>query len=446
MSKVCRLFTIASLVLGVACMGKTQSSSNESETVVEESVVGVQLSEREERLYANTLRKVEAAELALKNIESGEESVTKVLNDVRKLHYPYNDKYMNSETREYCEALQYRIDTLKEYAKQLSSDGVAVGNATRMVGITKSGKPHIVEGVEREPYYLVEGDVLYFDVVAEKNATVNLYNAESYSHLKSRSGREIKDSVKIDFSAIYLVEVVTKERQYVTCDVAIKSGSNSLHRPQITSERIECKKGDFGAMPVEAIKMINIFDQARKFTLRGQIKSTFSGTSRAVVAIKVPTGATDILYSMRISTSEQSRTDDGEFYNNIDRSYKRIDVFNLPVYEKHKSRRNGIIDMILDDNHPICEEDAYCNMYVIRNPNQAKKFQDGSISLSQIEYDVDYSMLGTQSCNGSIPVNGSKTIYIAFENERMRYANYLWVEAVAVVPTTEYFTTKYSVQ
>ena len=38
------------------------------------------------------------------------------------------------------------------------------------------------------------------------------------------------------------------------------------------------------------------------------------------------------------------------------------------------------------------------------------------------------------------------SFYLAFENERMRYANYLWVEAVAAVPTTEYYTTKYSAQ
>jgi hypothetical protein len=39
-----------------------------------------------------------------------------------------------------------------------------------------------------------------------------------------------------------------------------------------------------------------------------------------------------------------------------------------------------------------------------------------------------------------------KTIYLGFENERMRYANYLWVEAEVVVPNTVYYTTKYTVK
>jgi hypothetical protein len=204
---------------------------------------------------------------------------------------------------------------------------------------------------------------------------------------------------------------------------------------------VKCGKNDEGATAVETIKMVNIFAKARKFTLRGQLKASLSGASRAIVAVPVPAGATEILYSLRISTSEQKHSSDGEFYDKLGHSYRRIDVFNLPVYKS--TRRSGIIDMILDDNRPVSEEDAYCNMYVFRKQVDAKKFQDGGVAISNLDYDVTYSTLGTQSCNGSIPVNGSKTIYLAFENERMRYANYLWVEAVAVTPTTEYYTTKY---
>jgi hypothetical protein len=190
--------------------------------------------------------------------------------------------------------------------------------------------------------------------------------------------------------------------------------------------------------------MINIFDEPRQFTLRGQIKSTFSGTSRALVPIAVPAGATDILYSMRISTSEMPIDADGEFYENLGHSYRRIDVLKLPVYES--TRRSGIMEMILDDNRPIREEDAYCSLYVVRSQSEAKGYQDGTLSAAAMNYDVDNSSLGTQSCNGRIPVDGSKTIYLAFENDRMRYTNYLWVEAVAVTPTTEYYRDVYSIR
>ena len=185
-------------------------------------------------------------------------------------------------------------------------------------------------------------------------------------------------------------------------------------------------------------------EEPRKFTLRGQLKAVFSGSAKALVAVQVPTGTTDILYSLRIATSEQDRSSDGEFHNNLSLSYKKVKFMGLPIYEKEQS--NGILNTLLDDNRPIRDEDAYCNMYVFRNQSQAKQFQDGTKVASLLNYDVDYSTLGTQSCNGRIPTNGAKTIYLAFENERIRFTNYLWVEVEAVIPTTEYFATKYSIQ
>lgn len=215
-------------------------------------------------------------------------------------------------------------------------------------------------------------------------------------------------------------------------------------RKGVLSETVKCNKGDWGAKAETAIKMHNCFEEPRKFTLRGQLKAMFSGNAKAVVAVPVPAGATDLLYSVRVATSEQGHASDGKFHNDLTRSYKKIKMLGLPLYEKEKT--HGLFMRLLDDNRPMREEDAYCNMYVFRNQSQAKQFQDGTKPTSQLDYYVDYSTIGTQSCSGRIPTKGARTIYLGFENERMRYVNYLWVEVVAVTPTTEYYTTKYSVQ
>ena len=57
-----------------------------------------------------------------------------------------------------------------------------------------------------------------------------------------------------------------------------------------------------------------VFEQPRKFTLSSQLKSTFttSAKSIAVVAVQIPAGATDVLYNLRISTSEQDKSADGK--------------------------------------------------------------------------------------------------------------------------------------
>ena len=445
----CRLsIAVVVAIALVSCGGESRTKSEDVE-VVDEVNVGdtvISLSEREMLLYESTAVKVADAEVALEAIEAGKTTnAAKVFSDIRKLQYHYNDASMNSVTREHCEALAERITALKERAKMLSVNVGSNPTGIKAVSRLSSGKAQLISECERQPLYLEAGDMLFYTIESDESIAVNIYNADKQTRLKHYASTSVNDSLKIDYSAIYLVEVVSHGKAYVKSNISFRNGvGTSTHRSKVMTEQVACKKGDFGATAVESIKLVNIFDDARKFTLRGQIKATFSGAARAIVAIPVPAGATDILYSMRISTSERAQSSDGEFYENLGHSYRRIDVFSLPVYES--KRRSGLVDMILDDNRPIREEDAYCNMYVFRNQSQAKQFQDGAKPASQLNYDVDYSTIGTQSCSGRIPTKGAKTIYLGFENERMRYVNYLWVEVVAVTPTTEYYTTKYSVQ
>jgi hypothetical protein len=163
--------------------------------------------------------------------------------------------------------------------------------------------------------------------------------------------------------------------------------------------------------------------------------------------VQIPAGTSDILYSIRIDTSEKPKADDGKFHDKLSNSYSSIKFLGLPIYEKKSSSNssNGILNTLLDKNRPVRDEDAFCNMYVFRNQAQAKQFQDATKKASALSYDVDCSTVGTQSCNGRIPVKGSKTIYLGFENERMTTTNYLWVEVTAIIQKTIYYTTKYSV-
>lgn len=251
------------------------------------------------------------------------------------------------------------------------------------------------------------------------------------------------DSLVVANKGIYLVEIVPGKTQYASIDIQFRMGE---YHPVKTvySEEIACKAGDFRAVSNKGISMRPVFEQPRKFTLSSQLKSTFttSAKSIAVVAVQIPAGATDVLYNLRISTSEQDKSADGQFPDKMNLSYKKVRFLGMPLYES--SRGSGLFSTLLDDNRPIREEDAYCNMYVFRSQSAAKQFQDGTKQASQLQYDVDYSTLGTQSCNGRIPAKGARTIYLAFENERVRYSNYIWIEVLTATPITEYHTTKYS--
>lgn len=357
------------------------------------------------------------------------------------LYYDYNPMEMTPEQVNACEALKTRVKNLREQIVSKS------GNVIENFEVTAFNlSDNLIEGAQAYPVYLQKGETLNVVASSQQNFTLKISNANSRSVLKTFAGKtSVEHSIEIKNTAIYLVEVVPTKAQYLDLSVKYKIADTSrLAAPTpINTEQVECAKGDFGAKGVPGVYMHKCFEEPRKFTLRGQLKAAFSGNSKALVAVQVPAGTTDILYSMRIATSEDSRSEDGEFHDNLSRSYTRVKFLGLPLYEKSSS--NGLLNTILDDNRPIRDEDAYCNMYVFRNQTQAKQFQDGSKSASLLKYDVDYSTVGTQSCNGRIPMKGTRTIYLGFENERMRYTNYLWVEVEAIVPNTVYYKIKYSI-
>ena len=357
------------------------------------------------------------------------------------LYYDYNPMEMTPEQVTTCEALKTRVKNLREQITSKSDEAIENFEVT-VFNLSDT----LMEGAQVYPVYLQKGETLNVVARSQQTFTLKVSNANSRSVLTTFAGRTlVEHNMEIMNSAIYLVEIIPTKAQYL--DLSLKYKIADLSRltsaTPIATEQVECAKGDFGAKGVPGVFMHKCFEEPRKFTLRGQLKAAFSGNSKALVAVQVPAGTTDILYSMRIATSEDSRPEDGEFHDNLSRSYTRIKFLGLPLYEKSSS--NGLLNTLLDDNRPIRDEDAYCNMYVFRNQTQAKHFQDGTKPISQLSYDVDYSTVGTQSSNGRIPTKGLKTIYLGFENERMRYTNYLWVEVEAIVPNTVYYRKKYSV-
>ena len=357
------------------------------------------------------------------------------------LYYDFNPLGLKPDQLAACEALKVRVKELKLEIMEKSEAEI----------IDFKISPYLMEDALLEkpqsyPVYLLKGEKLRWKINAQKPMTVKLCNADSRTVIKTYTGKTvIADSLEIQNTAIYFLEIIPGGTQYVDLDInyKVKEFARLRNAIPIKAEQVDCSKGDFGAVAVSGVKMQNVFEEPRKFTLRGQLKSAFSGSSIAMVPVIIPAGTTDVLYSMRMATSEYDRSSDGEFYDNMTRTYKRVKFMGLPLYEKSTS--NGLLNTLLDDNRPLRDEDAYCNMYVFRTQAEAKKFQDGKALAGDLKYDLDYSAVGTQSCNGRIPTNGANKIYLGFENVRVRYTNYLWVEAVAIVPTTEYYTIKYSI-
>lgn len=374
------------------------------------------------------------------NSETDKETFIQFVDAVSKLDVKKSGQW-DDEVKYVADSLQTEVDILKRAALKKIPEFLSTYKISYF-----SDHDRLLESKKTVALHMNRGEKLHLKLEAESPMQLRLYNADAKKLLKTVNvQKNYEESLPVRNTAIYLVELSTKTSQYVNFDVGYTVSSlDNLERKAIREETRPCSKTDFRAEAIKGIKMNNITEQPRKFTLRGQLKAAFSGSSRALVAFQVPAGTTDILYTMRIATSEQSRYSDGEFYNSTQSSYRKIKILGLPVYQSQHG--SSLIGSILDDNRPVREEDAYCNMYVFRSSVAAKKFQDTNCSVANLQYDLDYSTQGTQSSNGCIPMKGARTIYLGFENERVRYANYLWVEAVAICPTTEYQQSVYSLE
>ena len=337
-----------------------------------------------------------------------------------------------------CRQLQERVEALQQKIYQ-----TVIKHLPNMHVNVASNADCLLKGKTTYPVYIQRGEKLRVNISSKQAMTVKVYNYDAKSCIKTQSGiTKFSYSADIEHTAIYLVEInPSSSSQYASLRIDYTPKSiERLTLTKVNEREVEAQPGDFRVRTVKGIKMKNIFEEPRKFTLRGQLKAMFSGAYRGVVGVEIPAGTTDILYSMRISTNEADRSSDGKFEKEADASYRKIKMLGLPVYES--TRSVGIIKTIIGDYTPLREEDAYINMFVFRSSSQAKKFQDDKPT-NQLSYDINYSIMGMQSSTGRIPVKGLKNIYLGFENERARYNNYVWIELLAVQPNTEYYKTEY---
>ena len=390
--------------------------------------------------YQQALNAVKQVEADLSDIKNASlEELNDLSDAINHLRFYFDTLGLDEDDRLAGERLKRRIEAVKQEA------AAAVDEQMRglIIPVT-SIDDALLETATAYPVYLERGDILYYKVSLQKQATIKLYNADARALVKTFAPKTaVDDSLVVANKGIYLLEINPDSTQYADIDISYKMPVTQHPLKKIVSEDVECKASDFRAVATKGIRMKSVFEQPRKFTLSSQLKHTFttSAKSIAVVGVPVPAGTTDILYSLRISTSQTDKSSDGQFYDNMSLSYKKVRFLGKPLYET--SAGSGLISSLLDDNRPIREEDAYCNMYVFRSQNAAKLFQDGKKMASDLPYDVDYSTLGTQSCDGRIPMKGARNIYLAFENERVRFTNYIWVEVLSVTPITEYHTTRY---
>lgn len=303
---------------------------------------------------------------------------------------------------------------------------------------------HTLSGTETKAIYAFAGETLTVDTKARGRCLVKLYDAGTRRLLDSREvATELSWSVVAPTDGIYALQVMPVAESLSLSYTLTASGGDGRDRLGVVTNMVSASAGDFMAQRTDGLKTIDVFKEPKRVALRSNLKAAFSGNSRAVISVPVPQGAGQLVFSLRVSNNENSVSTDGQFSNRVAAGFNKIKLLGIPVYE---SQHGFDIGRLLSDARPPREDEAFCNMYVLKNQKAVRTFQDTSGGSGSFDYDVDLSQLGTQSCAGQLPCSGRKTVYIGFENERLRYDTFIWLEVTALKHTSEYVRPDFSLK
>lgn len=336
-----------------------------------------------------------------------------------------------------------RIDSLRNAALNLQDKAMNMMEDKWMTVSAEEDK--LVEGgAYIVPVRLYKGDEL--KVVAGSTQKIKSVTVKEYKTgdlvASGANSQDVEISGKARVASIYLITVKVDKQCYIDLSILRKAGKteNLFASTNVHTSTVECSKGEKGAYAKQEVEMKNLFEEPFKATLASQGRALFGNKSKSMASVQLPKGSTGFFYRLRLSSSKDADHSDGELSSELisissHRSFAGIE------YSHNTKVTSPFVESVLSGlSSPKCEEEIYCNLYVIKGAKEARKFQDGS---KYFVYNLDASKQNTQSTNGYVPSEGLTSFYMGLDNSRFTTSIYVWLDVVAVVPTTKYYKEVY---
>lgn len=426
----CKLACCLLLVLGLTACSDRKSAG---------------MSEKEQLRYDNAAKSLQDISDEARADGSDGDACSRLHAKLRRLDYDFNAEGMGVEAQAKCQRLKERIEAAKRNPDDfLQGQGVKAGAKRARVTALVSKRAVGLDELRRYPVCLFAGEAVGLQLDCTGPVSATLYDAGRQTIVRQyKVDARLCDDIPVKADGIYVLELKAANRSVQASLRLTVSGADGKRRPYVREQLTKCKKNDFLATATTEVEVRKVFREPKKVALRANLKAMFSGKPRALVAVTVPNDCETMVYSLRISTNENTVPSDGKFADNLETASTRVKLFGLNVYEK-QSLGSRLVGQLLFDTRPPREEDAFCNLYVITDAAHARRFQDTNAPSAKFGYDVDQSQIGTQSCTGELRPKGHKTLYLGFENERLRYDNYIWLEVAALTHTTSYVRPVYA--
>jgi hypothetical protein len=266
---------------------------------------------------------------------------------------------------------------------------------------------------------------------------------KTFTIVEERSGRIIKSfrkvsdidfSYPVQFENAFTVNIDFPNETYYNLEVLKKSGTvrNQLSEVLLLRDSVVVEKKTNRSISGRGLAFEKVFNEPKKFVVSRTL--SMSGETKVYAPIEVPKNTVEFIYTLRISGSDNSISEDGKLFTDVSKATKKIKVLGLPLWESEgtgTSLSREILNVLFP---PLKDEDYTLNVFFFDKDKEIKKFlkYPGKENTNAFEYDINNSALSTQSRVGLIKKPRSGFSYIGLQSTSTFTNTYAWLDVVAL--------------
>lgn len=219
-------------------------------------------------------------------------------------------------------------------------------------------------------------------------------------------------------------------------DLASKFSKHSIEKDSVILEKPT-------ANSVKAYELIteSVYMEPQKYTLQ---HGFWSGTKPIYAAIEVPANTKYFVYSMTISgeDEEQYRPKAQQLVKDVNKKTAEYRVMGIPVFSSTSTSTSLLRDLLNGLDAPSRAEDQSADLYFLDSQSEVQKFLNGE----KFKYDIDNSVLATQSRNGIIKRPKTGYSYFVMYPATGDNTQYVWFDVVALYEKEFHYELRYSLR
>lgn len=408
-----KITVLVIIVVGISSCGEGRDSKEENDS---KSI--------EESMYSDLDILIEKS----KNL-SNEQLITTIENELSVLMNQFSDSSFSKFNKK-TEIIINAIDLAKDlsYTSLIDKNGAFAEKGSKFI----------------ESFYGLSKDSIKIHFDADKKIKrLTILEDQSGRQLKSLSTSSFDYVFDVYFDNPFSIIVEFYEESYFNLSIKKKPASidNKFAICEIITDTLIVDKKTKNSFEGANLKYEKVFNEPKKFV----VSQTFnlSGETKVYAPIELPPNTIEFVYTLRISGDSDKLTEDGTLFNQVDKSYKKIKVLGLPIWQSEGNSTSITREILNSIFKP--ETDNYAlNVFFFDKEKEIKKFVNyrGSDYSSAFAYDINNSAIASESRVGLVKKPKSGYSYIGLQTTSTFKDTYAWLDAVALYESKFYYELK----